>query len=206
MDDSRIKKFVKLYPWYAGLSGDLLFWIAIDTLFLTIVKGFTEVQIVSLTTISLFSCIILQFPFLLIIKKIGNYNSVWVSSAMMLLSSFLLTFGRGYVFIAIGKIVYESSFIFHNMESVILKNNLEVIEKSDDFVKIKARQNTIYSVITMLISFVASILFNWFNYLPMILCMAFCLVVFIMSFYIKDYSGYNVVSNGENNFKHKIKK
>lgn len=49
MEENRLKKFNKIYPWYAGLSGDLLFWIAIDTLFLTVVKNFTSAQIVSLT-------------------------------------------------------------------------------------------------------------------------------------------------------------
>lgn len=32
MEENKLKKFNTIYPWYAGLSGDLLFWIAIDTL------------------------------------------------------------------------------------------------------------------------------------------------------------------------------
>lgn len=38
MKQEQIKKFNKVFPWYSGLSGDLLFWVAIDTLFLTVVK------------------------------------------------------------------------------------------------------------------------------------------------------------------------
>ena len=53
MEENKLKKFNTIYPWYAGLSGDLLFWIAIDTLFLTVVKKFTAAQIVSLTSISM---------------------------------------------------------------------------------------------------------------------------------------------------------
>lgn len=53
MEENKLKRFNKIYPWYAGLSGDLLFWIAIDTLFLTVVKKFTAAQIVSLTSISM---------------------------------------------------------------------------------------------------------------------------------------------------------
>ncbi len=52
-------KFNKLFPWFVGLSGDLLFGVAIDILFLTIVKKFTASQIVSLTSISLITCILL---------------------------------------------------------------------------------------------------------------------------------------------------
>ena len=32
MNEQNLKRFNKLFPWFAGLSGDLLFWVAIDTL------------------------------------------------------------------------------------------------------------------------------------------------------------------------------
>ena len=67
MEQEKMIKFNKLFPWYAGLSSDLLFWIAIDTLFLTVVKQFSVAQIASLTTISLISCMVLQVPLLAII-------------------------------------------------------------------------------------------------------------------------------------------
>ena len=58
--EQEIKKFNKIYKWYAGFSGDLLFWIAIDSLFLTVVKKLTASQIVSLTCIPLILCVFLQ--------------------------------------------------------------------------------------------------------------------------------------------------
>ena len=96
MKQEQIKKFNKVFPWYSGLSGDLLFQVAIDTLFLTVVKQFNASQIVSLTTVSLMTCIALQIPLLKIIKKIGNTNSVRLGSLLMLISSILLTFGTKY--------------------------------------------------------------------------------------------------------------
>ena len=108
MKNEKINIFNKIYPLYAGLSADLLFWIAIDTLFLTVVKGLTPAQISLLTSISTITCIVLQMPFLKIIKKIGNTNSVRLGSFMLLLSSILLTFGPNYIFIALGKIDRKS--------------------------------------------------------------------------------------------------
>ena len=64
-------KFNRIFPWYDGLSGDLLFWVAIDTLFLTVVKNFNAPQIVSLTTVSLITCIALQVPLSKIIMSLG---------------------------------------------------------------------------------------------------------------------------------------
>lgn len=191
MNQEKMKRFNKIFPYYSGLSSDLLFWIAIDTLFLTVVKKFSASQIVSLTTISLLICILLQIPLLKMIKKIGNTNSVRLGSFLLLMSSLLLTFGGNYLTIAFGKILYEVAITFQNMANVILKNNLELQEKSDEYIKIKTKSNTIYATITMIISFVASFMFNLNHYLPMLGCILFCFICFILSFSIVDFSRYD---------------
>lgn len=191
----QITKFINIYPWYAGLSGDLLFWIAIDTLFLTVVKHFNAAQITSLTTISLIVCIVLQIPLLKIIKKIGNTNSVKISAFLLLLSSVLLTFGNHYLVIVLGKILYEIAFTFQNMSNIILKNNLELQNRSGDYIKIKTKSSTIYAIVTMIISFIASVMFNMNNYLPMYGCILFCIITFILAFNIVDCSKYDKIEN-----------
>lgn len=188
MKEEKLKKFDKIFPWYEGLSGDLLFWIAIDTLFLTVVKGFTASQIVSLTSISLISCILLQVPLLKMIQKIGNTKSVKMGSMLLLISSILLTFGRNYITIVIGKIIYEAAYTFQNMINAVLKNNLEMQNRGNEYIKYRTKANTIYAVTTMIISFVASFMFNLNNYLPMICYIIFCLICFILSWYMVDYS------------------
>jgi len=191
MEQSKLIKFNKVFPWYGGLSADLLFWVAIDTLFLTIVKNFNASQIVSLTTISLVTCIVLQIPLLNIIKKIGNTNSVRLGSFLLLVASILLTFGSNYIVVALGKIISEIAFTFQNMANAVLKNNLELQNKNDKYIEVKTKCNTIYASVTMIISFVASFIFNINNYLPMLGCIFFCLICFILSFYIVDFSNYD---------------
>ena len=188
MKEEELKKFDKIFPWYEGLSGDLLFWIAIDTLFLTVVKGFTASQIVSLTSISLISCILLQVPLLKMIQKIGNTKSVRTGSMLLLISSILLTFGRSYITIVIGKIIYEAAYTFKNMINAVLKNNLEMQNRENEYIKYRTKANTIYAVTTMIISFIVSFMFNLNNYLPMICCIIFCFICFILSWYMVDYS------------------
>lgn len=204
MEQEKMTKFNKIFPWYAGLSGDLLFWVAIDTLFLTVVKNFNASQIVFLTTVSLITCIALQVPLLKIIKKIGNTNSVRLGSMLLLVSSLLLTFGQNYIVIALGKVIYEIAFTFQNMANAVLKNNLELQNRNNEYIKVKTKSNTIYATVTMIISFIASLMFNLNNYLPMFGCIAFCLICFILSFYIVDYSKYNKIKE-ENKMKSKTK-
>ena len=204
MEQEKMAKFNRIFPWYAGLSGDLLFWAAIDTLFLTVVKDFNASQIVSLTTVSLITCIVLQVPLLKIIKKIGNTNSVRLGSMLLLVSSILLTFGKNYIDIVLGKVIYEIAFTFQNMVNAVLKNNLELQNRNNEYIKVKTKANTIYATATMIISFIASLMFNLNNYLPMLGCITFCLICFILSFYIVDYSKYNKIKE-ESQMKSKTK-
>ncbi len=202
-NDTVLTRFNKIFPWYSGLSGDLLFWVAIDTLFLAVVKNFNSSQIVSLTSVSLVTCILLQMPLLKIINKIGNTNSVRLGSLLLLVSSLLLTFGQNYITIALGKVVYEIAFTFQNMVNAILKNNLELQNRSDEYIKLKTKSNTVYATVTMIISFIASPMFNLNNYLPMFGCIFFCFICFILSFSMIDFSNYNNVKK-ENKNKVKI--
>ncbi len=190
----KINRFIKLYPWYAGLTGDLLFYIAIDTLFLTVVKNFSPAQIVSITSFSQFACIALQFPILFVIKRIGNTNSVRAGGLCLLFSSIFITFGKSYYLVLLGRIFHDVASVFRSASFVALENNLDLIDKRHDFVRIRTAANTVYAVITMLISFVASLMFNLYHYLPMIGCITTCTIGFILSFFMKDYSDYNKIS------------
>lgn len=193
MDSPRLRKFNKTYVWFAGLSGDLLFWVAIDTLFLTIVKGFDASQITFSTTLSLIIIIIFQIPILKTIEKIGNTYSVRLGSFFMLLSSILLTFGYSFLSIVLGRACLEFGKTFLNISNIVLKNNLDLQDRSADYIKFRTKANTVYSTITMIISFIASIMFNINNFLPMYGCILFCIICFVLSFNIADYSEFNII-------------
>ena len=188
MDERNLKRFNILFPWFTGLSEDLLFWVAINTLFLTVVKNFTASQIVSLTSVSLIVCILFQVPLLNLIKKIGNTKSVRLGALLLLLSSILLTFGTNYIVVALGQILYEVSFTFQNMANVILKNNLELQNRQNEYIRYRTNASTVYATVTMIISFIASFMFNINNYLPMICCILSCFICFLLSFNMIDYS------------------
>lgn len=192
--EKRINRFIKLYPLYYGFVGDLLFYIAIDTLFLTSVKNFSASQIVSISAISQLVCVLLQFPILFIIKKIGNTASVRLGALCILLSSLFITLGKNYYFVLFGIMLHEVDIILLNASVVALENNLDLIGKRDDFVRIRTSGDTAYSVITMIIAFVVGYMFNLNHYLPMIGCVTTCAIGFVLSFFIKDYSDYNKIS------------
>ncbi|MBE6597556.1 MAG: MFS transporter [Ruminococcaceae bacterium] len=187
-------RFLKVYPWYSGFTGDLLFYIAVDTLFLTIVKNFSPAEIVSITSLSQLICITLQFPVLFVIKKIGNTASVRTGAFFLLMSSVFITLGRSYYVVLLGRIFHDVAAIFRSASVVALENNLELVDRRGDFVKLRTSASTVYAVITMLISFVASFMFNLNYYLPMIGCITTCATGFVLSIFMKDYSDYNKIT------------
>ena len=192
--EKKVGRFAQLYPWYVGFTGDLLFYIAIDTLFITIVKNFSPAQIVSLTSFSQFACIALQFPILFVIKRIGNTASTRTGALFLLLSAILITFGKSYYLVLLGRVFHDVAAIFRTASTVCLENNLELIGRRRDFIRLRTSGNTVYSIITMLISFVASYMFNMNHYLPMIGCIITCTVGFVLSLFMKDYSAYNQIA------------
>lgn len=180
--EERINLSNKMYPLYDGLSKDLLFYIAIDTLFLSVAKGFNAFQISFLGVVPTFICILMQPMLLKAVKKLGNVNSSRVGTLMLLLSAILKTFGTTFLVISIGQVLYDGAFVFKSMESISLRNNLEYQNNSRAYMRIRGASNTIYATATFIIAIIAGPLFNISPYLPMYLCITFCLITCILSF------------------------
>lgn len=180
--EKRIEISNKIYPFYNAFSMDLLFYIAIDTLFLTVVKGFSAFQISLLGVVPTLLCFLMQPILLKIIGKTGDVNASRLGTFMLLVSAILITFGFNFWIIAIGQLIYDISFVFKNMESIVLKRNLVYQKKENDFFKIRGQSNTIYAIITFFIALIAGTLFNINPYLPMCLCIMFCVITCILSF------------------------
>lgn len=183
---NRAKFNIKVIPWFMGFSNDLMFYIAINTIFLTTVKNLTAAQISLCTTIPCLSYIILQKLFLKIIKKLGNAKSVRIGTFMLLLGSIIITFAKSYWIIMIGQILYTTSFIFKSMDNVMLKNNLTFLNKKDEYIKYKNKSSIIYSTVTTIIALFTGYLFNINYYLPMYLCIVVCILNVFISFKLTD--------------------
>lgn len=202
--NKKIKLSNKIYPLFFGFSGDLLFWIAINTIFLTTVKGFSAAQISSFTTIGNLIAIILYPISIKIIKKIGNIKSVKLGTILLLSSALVLTLSNQYAITLIGHILYDLAFFFKNMDNVILRKNLKYENREKEYIKVQNKSSFIYSFLTMIIAFMAGFLFNINNYLPMILCICCCMFSLILAHFLYEYKDdkYNEIIEG--NIKDKL--
>ena len=186
LSNDRIKFSNKIYPIFFGLSSDLIFFIAINTLFLTTIKGLTSSEINLITTIGVLVTLVFCLISHKIINKIGNLFSIKLGTFLMLASASLFTFSDNIILFAIAEILYETSFIFKCVDQVVLNNNLVYFNKSNEFIKIKTKATTIYSIATMIATLIGGFLFNVNPYLPMFICILICLINFVMSHFIYE--------------------
>ena len=168
-ETKKINRSIKIYPIFASFTGDLIFFVPIDTLFLTLVKGLNASQITAMTMVSLIICIVFQKVILAIVKKIGNVNSLRLGATMLLIASLVLTFGKSFIAMLLYKSIHELAVMFLNMDEIILKNNLKAVNRKDDYFKIRNKSKIIYAIITLFTALVAGKMFNVNNYLPMYL-------------------------------------
>lgn len=188
-DISKINRSIKIYPIFASFTGDLIFFVPIDTLFLTLVKGLSASQITAMTMVSLIVCIILQKVILSIVKKMGNVNSLRLGSTMLLIASLILTFGKSFIAMLLYKTIHELAVMFLNMDEIVLKNNLKALDRKDDYFKIRNKSKIIYAIITLFTALVAGQMFNINNYLPMYLSIIIYIVVLGTSFLYYEAKG-----------------
>lgn len=181
-ETKKINRSIKIFPIFSSFTGDLIFFIPIDTLFLTLVKGLNASQITAMTMVSLLICILFQKIILKVANKIGNVNSLRLGTFMILIASVILTFCKSFPLMLVYKSINEIAFMFLHMDKIVLKNNLNAINRQEDYYKIRNKSKIIYSIITLFTALVSGYLFNTNNYLPMYLSIIIYVIMLMVSF------------------------
>ncbi len=189
MDNTKkIQKALKLYPFYEAVSGDLLFFSVIQTIFLTLVKGFSAEQVATVILISDFLALALEYPSYKLIQCWGNSRSIIVGGILPLFGITLITLGQNLTVIAIGTACAGIAYNFQSMASAGARNNMVLLGEKEQFAKLFSRGNLIYSAISMVATILIPFLFSINRYTPSVLCAVVCAVAAVISFFIPDYT------------------
>lgn len=183
---SKIKRSIKLYPTFYAFSADLIFFVPIDTLFLTLVKGLNASQISAITMIGLIVCILAQKITVKITNKIGNANSIKLGTFMLFLASLILTFGKSFTSMIIYRAIDQLAFMFWNMVSILLRDDLIYLDRKDEYYAIRNKAKIMYGIMTMVTALISGYLFNVNKYLPMYISIVIYFIIFIISFGFYD--------------------
>lgn len=186
VDYKKLNRSINIYPLFYGLTADLIFWIAINTLFLTIVKHLSASQINSIEAISTVVGIFFQLILVKIVRKIGNLNSVKLGVTLLFVSVLLNTISTNYIGFLIAELCYVIGFVFKHMDNVILIKNLKYLNRSEEYINYQTKGSTIYSLITLFISIISGFMFNINPYIPMIICLLVCFINIVLTNFIYE--------------------
>lgn len=174
-------RFYRQYLWYTALETDLLFFVVIDAIFLTSIKGLSMGQVSLLTFLSLVFSLVIQFPLLKGINRIGNRASVRLGSVMMALSAMCLTFAPNFAVMLVGGFLKCIAHTLNAMGTAVLKNRL-VKDCKDEYVSYQSDANSAASFVMMVTSLLCGPLFTFNGYGPMIACITLSLAGVYLSF------------------------
>ena len=179
---NKVNKSIRLFPIFSSIAEDLIFFIPIDILFLSIAKELTASEITAITMVSALVCIIFQKLILKLIKKVGNTKAVRLGTFIIFISTILLTFGKTFPLMLIYRSLFEIGIMLMHMTYVILKNNLKNLSSVNEYYNIRNKANIGYAITTMITALLSGWLFNINNNLPMYLQIVLSFIIFIMSF------------------------
>ena len=187
-EKKKIKLALRLYPFYEAVSGDLLFFSVIQTLFFSRVKGFSAADIALLILITDVVDLAIEYPSYGVIRKLGNSRATVIGGILPLIGILFITFGQTLPLVIVGNIFFVSAGNFQSMAGAGARNNLVLLKQKEDYAKLFSRGNTIYSAVSMAAAVLIPIVFSINRYLPSVMCIFTCGVIAVCSFFIADYS------------------
>ncbi len=192
------KSNMKLFPIYQMIGLDFIFYYAIQVLFLTQVKGISDANIVLASSIYAFSSIIVQVPIALFVDKVGKRNALVIGNVLNVLCMIMVMICPNFICYVIEECINAIAFGIKNVtESSLLNSSIpECKNKSDIFTKIHSKGYSKYYYISAISTFVCGMLYDINPYIPIVLCIIFCILGAIIStrFFEID----NIKSNNKN--------
>ena len=176
--------FFKTYLIYTALETDLLFFAVCDAMFLTHVKHLNAEQVSLVTFLSILLSLIVQYPLLKLINKIGNKAAVRAGSIFFLLAGICITFSPNFYVLLLGGFLECVGYTFNSIGVAVLKNRLEREHGEDKYVIYQSDANGVASFVMMLSSLLCGPLFAMNNYFPMYACILMSLTGVIVSFLV----------------------
>lgn len=183
MESKKNLKNIKLFPIYKLFAYDLLFYYAVQMLFLYNIKGISVANIVLLSSLYSAFQMIFQIPVTFVVDKIGYkkcivVGNIFCTTAVItyLLANSFYTVMLGDLQLALGfalKSVSESPFLFAVMKKEHIQN---------DSAKVEAKGSSYYFYTEAIAAILAGYLYNVNPYIPFVLCALSMLTATILSF------------------------
>lgn len=176
-----------LYPIYKACSWDLLCFYSIEFLFYTITKGLTSSQALIITSIYIISKILFQIPSVAISDYLGRKKSIILGNALLILYMLTLIFAPNFLWILIANIFCGFGYDLKTLsEGNLLYDSVATKGGNGIYTKIDSRGASGYYILDTILAIIAGYLFVINNYIPMIICLLFLSISFVLSLRFED--------------------
>ncbi len=182
------KQNMKIYSIYRAISLDLIFYYAIEFLFLTQVKNITPSQVVLSVSFYAIFMIFLQIPASIIIDKLGTrkctilaniFNSIFVFLIINVKNIHTLIFAQFFSALCFSlKDISDTTLLEYSIPSSR--------KKGDIYSKIEGKGYQNYFLIDSITAVISGFLYVVNPYIPMIISLIFTIISTIMSLGFKD--------------------
>jgi len=178
------EKFYRGYLWYTALETELLFFVVCDAMFLTEVKQLPMKMVSLLTFLSLLFSLLIQYPLLKWINRVGTRTAVRAGSIAFMLSAVCITFSPGFAMVAAGGFLKCIGHTLGAMGVAVLKNRLTKDHMDDQYAAYQSDANSASSFVMMVTSLLCGGLFHINAYYPMYACIFLSVAGIFVSYQI----------------------
>lgn len=177
------KQNLKIYSIYRGISMDLIFFYAIDFLFLTQVKNISASDVVLKTSFYALFMIILQVPANLLIDKIGTRRCTILANIFNTSYLLIIMFSKNLNHLIIAEFFSALCFSIKDISDTTLLNISipDGEKKGEIFSKIEGKGNKNYYYINAVTSIFAGLLYTVNPYIPVIAATIISIFAIILS-------------------------
>lgn len=186
MESSKIDKRNRFfYIIFKCFTYDLLFYYTLETMFLTLIKGFSFSQVFLITSLDLFFIILLTLPLNYLLKKVSILNRLRIGTVAFIiyLTAFLL-FNNIYLlcFLVIFKSIGNLSISINatNLLNVICKN-----KKGNEVSKLEGRATALWWILEAISAIAAGYFFEINPFISYYICIGLLVLAFISTFFFK---------------------
>mgnify|MGYP004636281269 CR=1 FL=1 len=200
VDTQKRKQNMKLYSIYRAISMDIIFYYAIEFLFLTQTKNINASDVVLKSSFYAMFMVIMQIPANIIVQKIGIRRCTILANIFNVIYLLIMVFATNLKTLIIAEFFSALCFSIKNISDTTLLNMSipEGNKKSEIFSKIESKGNRNYYYINAVTSVLAGFLYTINPYTPIIGSVIIAIFATILSLGFQDVEIYdkNIENNG----------
>lgn len=188
-------KNIKLFPIYKMFSYDIIFYYAISMLYLTVVKGLTNSEVLLMGSIFCIFNMLLQIPTTIITDKIGYKKSMILGNILVTLWGVVYIIAPNFLFLIIGDFLCAFGFglkggsEFPYLFKILKRENMQ-----DELTRIEGKGSSLYFIFEAFACLISGLLFKTNPYLPIVFATLCALTATVISF---NFNNLNKINTGE---------